>query len=506
MPKKPKHVSNIKRAAVYVRVSSKKQTNGVSLQTQEDDCRAYCDERGYLLFNVYSDAESFRCGRQMVEPSGWRSDRPQFRRMLADVDAGNIDVIIAWREDRLYRGFKPMSEITERIEQKIVSVELVKELFDANLAPIKAWASSQELQAKHDRLIMGIAARLAAGKPWNSTAPFGYRRVNDRYQIQPDEAACIRRIWRWYADGVSVREIRQRLIAAGASQGDRSRKEVWGLPRIRKLLRYETYHTGIQKVTLGMEVYELDLEPIIDERTAQNVAERRAKHKVYPTHDLKCDYLARGLVYCGVCGWRMHTNTRLRRQSPEGEYRCQKAFFGYSEPGCVRTMGWHKLDRLLWAELSDLLADEERFERGVTTTIERLRSQETKADIEDFRLQNQFDSLTMERQKIITLYRKGNINEADLDLQLSAIKVEEDGIQRLLAEKRLSSNKAQQLIEFTNHYRTEIRARLAELQTPPKTSEDAKQRYAIKRSAVEALVERIDVMPGRILNITFCLY
>ncbi|MCC6188047.1 MAG: recombinase family protein [Anaerolineales bacterium] len=417
-----------------------------------------------------------------------------------------MDVIVAWREDRLYRGFKPMLEITERIEQKTVIVELVKELFDANLAPVKAWAARQELLAKHDRFMMGFAARLAAGKPWNFTVPYGYQRVNDHYQVEPDEAACVRKIWGWYADGVSVREIRRRLIAAGAPQGDRPRKDVWGLPRIRKLLRYETYHTGVQKVKLEGDVYELSLEPIVDAGTARRVAERRARHKVYPVGNLKYDYLALGLVYCGVCGWRMHTIARQRHLSPEGEYRCPKAFFGYPEPGCVRTVGWHKLDRLLWEKVSDFLADDERFEREVNATIESLRSQEVSAEAEVYRLREQLDTLTVERQKVIMLWRKGKISEEDMDLQMAALKVEEVDIQRVLAEQALlTGNKAQKLIEFAKQYRSEIRAGLAELQAPPKTPEDAKRHFAIKRTAVEALVERIDVMPGRTLRVTFRL-
>ncbi len=94
----------MKRAAIYIRVSTERQADRVSPETQEADCRAHCEAQGYQVFNIYRDIEKYRLGGRMVEPSGTRSDRPQLKQMLSDADAGMFDVLVAWREDRLYRG------------------------------------------------------------------------------------------------------------------------------------------------------------------------------------------------------------------------------------------------------------------------------------------------------------------------------------------------------------------------------------------------------------------
>jgi hypothetical protein len=73
------------------------------------------------------------------------------------------------------------------------------------------------------------------------------------------------------------------------------------------------------------------------------------------------------------------------------------------------------------------------------------------------------------------------------------------------AQARLTGNKPQKLIEFASQYRSEIRAGLAVRQAPPKTPKDAKRHFAIKHTAVETLVDRIDVLPGRTLRVTFRL-
>jgi site-specific DNA recombinase len=150
------------RAAIYVRVSSEAQADPEksSPTAQEADCRALCEQKGYRVVEVYRDTERYRVGKRMVEPSGTQADRPQLRRMLADARAGQFDVIIAWREDRLYRAMRPMVDVLECLEETGIDIELAKEHFDRSIAPVKAWAARLELTAKHDRFTMGVAGRL----------------------------------------------------------------------------------------------------------------------------------------------------------------------------------------------------------------------------------------------------------------------------------------------------------------------------------------------------------
>src|SRR5512139_2636830 len=114
-PKKQTH--GPKRAALYIRVSSEKQAEKVSPEIQEKDDRAWCDQQGHKVVAVYRDVEKYRANGRLVEPSGTRNDRPQFKRMLKDADSDQFDVIVSWREDRLYRGVnRAMLEISERVK------------------------------------------------------------------------------------------------------------------------------------------------------------------------------------------------------------------------------------------------------------------------------------------------------------------------------------------------------------------------------------------------------
>ncbi len=62
-------------------------------------------EKGLVVVNVYRDIEKYRVKTKLVEPSGTRSDRPGLPAMLKDAARGQFDIILAWREDRLYQGF-----------------------------------------------------------------------------------------------------------------------------------------------------------------------------------------------------------------------------------------------------------------------------------------------------------------------------------------------------------------------------------------------------------------
>jgi DNA invertase Pin-like site-specific DNA recombinase len=74
----------MKRAVIYVRVSSEKQADAISPVTQENDCAQYCANKGYSIVDTYRDIKAYRVGKKMVEPSGTRKDRPGYRKMLKD--------------------------------------------------------------------------------------------------------------------------------------------------------------------------------------------------------------------------------------------------------------------------------------------------------------------------------------------------------------------------------------------------------------------------------------
>ncbi len=509
MTTKRKTYSNTtKRAAIYVRVSSEKQGRGekVSPEAQEKDCRALCESRGYQVAAIYHDIEKYRVGKRLVEPSGTRPDRPGLKHMLADARTGAFDVIVAWREDRLYRSYRPMLDVLDCIEETDVDIELVKETFDRKLAPVKAWAARMELDAKHDRFMMGVAGRLAKGKAWNHIPPYGYSRDNDGvYHINPDEAQWVKKLFEWYAEEVALIAIRRRLIAQGAKQRKQDNKRPWHLATLRKFLRAEHYWTGKHIVHWGDETFEIDLPPLVDIETARRVARRREQYKVYPAGKLHKDVLAAGMIYCAACNTKMKvirtSNGYVRKDGTKGKwtfYACNMYDHRTHNMGCVAKVGAKKIDADLWSKVWTLISEPEEFQRRVEARIMELQSQEVDAQADCEKLQQRLDDLVEERQWVITQARKRSITDADMEMQLAALTVQETSLRRELSEKSLlTGNRAAQLIELARIYRLNVMTGAVAINAEPETPEQAQQQFEFRRKVVQAIVRRVDVLPDK---------
>src|SRR4030095_15738227 len=81
-----------RRAAIYMRVSSKGQEEKYSLSTQDEACRAYCAERGYEVVEAHVYRE-VHCGDELWE-------RPLLDQLRAAVPRGEFDVIVSYVYDR----------------------------------------------------------------------------------------------------------------------------------------------------------------------------------------------------------------------------------------------------------------------------------------------------------------------------------------------------------------------------------------------------------------------
>ncbi|MCQ3980172.1 MAG: hypothetical protein DPW09_42700 [Anaerolineae bacterium] len=177
-------MSYVKRAAIYARVSNEHQAgeDRDSIEAQLVDCEAYCQGRGYVVVVHYVDKERYRSKGKLVQPSGQRKDRPQYVAMLKAAQAREFDVIIAWKEDRLYRGMyvaMPFAEVLDEMDKRL-EVELVKDPFDRKMLGIKAALGKIEVDNIKERMDMGRCARLEKGEMLGSLRQlrYGYKKVS----------------------------------------------------------------------------------------------------------------------------------------------------------------------------------------------------------------------------------------------------------------------------------------------------------------------------------------
>ena len=73
-----------RKAAIYIRTSSKSQGERASPREQEADCRSLAQEKELTVVRVYRDIEKYRIKKKLVEPSGLRTNRPGLLAMIDD--------------------------------------------------------------------------------------------------------------------------------------------------------------------------------------------------------------------------------------------------------------------------------------------------------------------------------------------------------------------------------------------------------------------------------------
>ena len=119
------------RSAIYCRVSTDEQAReGVSLESQERICKHYMSireedprqDRPWELARVYSDAGY----------SGKDFERPQIRRLMADIDRSEIDMVVTYKIDRVARSIRHFYDFWEKLEAAGAEVvRFIFRMFDA---------------------------------------------------------------------------------------------------------------------------------------------------------------------------------------------------------------------------------------------------------------------------------------------------------------------------------------------------------------------------------------
>src|SRR3984893_15642037 len=148
-------MDNVRRAAIYVRVSTVEQ--GTDLQ--EHELQEYCERRGWSWV-VYRDKGQ----------SGAKKDRPALIAMMNDLRRRKIDVVVVWALDRLARSLKQLLSIAE--ECKSVGVDLVslKQNVDTTLPAgrltfqVLGAVAEFEREMLRERVKAGMAQARRSGK------------------------------------------------------------------------------------------------------------------------------------------------------------------------------------------------------------------------------------------------------------------------------------------------------------------------------------------------------
>src|SRR5438876_5501503 len=202
-----------KRCAIYTRKSSEEglEQEFNSLQAQSEACEAYIRSQrheGWVLTRTRYDDGGF---------SGGKMERPALQRLLADIRAGRIDIVVVYKVDRLTRSLADFARLVEIFDAQGASFVSVTQQFNTTSSMGRLTLNVLLSFAQFEREVTGerIRDKIAASKRkgiWmGGPVPLGYD-VKDRLLIiNPEDAERVRLIFRLYLEHKSVRSVKEEL-------------------------------------------------------------------------------------------------------------------------------------------------------------------------------------------------------------------------------------------------------------------------------------------------------
>jgi DNA invertase Pin-like site-specific DNA recombinase len=203
------------RCAIYTRKSTEEglEQDFNSLDAQREACEAYV---------VSQKAEGWIASRGDFDDGGFSGgtlERPALQRLLKEIEAGNIDVVVVYKIDRLSRSLMDFAKLVEVFERRSVTFVSVTQSFNTTTSMGRLTLNVLLSFAQFEREVTGerIRDKFAASKKkgmWmGGCPPLGYDIDSRKLVVNAAEAKTVNLIFRRYLDLGCVRALRDDLTA-----------------------------------------------------------------------------------------------------------------------------------------------------------------------------------------------------------------------------------------------------------------------------------------------------
>src|SRR5712692_1195200 len=264
------HLKKVFRCAIYTRKSTEHNLDLEfnSLDAQREACESYIKSQaheGWRLIQARYDDGAF---------SGASLDRPALQQLLAEVRSGKIDVIVVYKVDRLTRSLADFAKLVELFDQHSVSFVSVTQSFNTTTSMGRLTLNVLLSFAQFEREVIGerVRDKIAASKRkgiWvGGPIPLGYRCIDKKLVVVPEEAEAVRTIFARYlalgSIGALIEDLDRRGIRTKANTRTDGRLRGgirFGVGSLAHLLKNRFY---VGEVVYRGEVHRGEHEPILD--------------------------------------------------------------------------------------------------------------------------------------------------------------------------------------------------------------------------------------------------
>ncbi len=425
-----------KRALIVTRLSRVTEAT-TSPERQLEECRDYCERRGWEVVSVAEDLDV----SGSVDPFD-RKKRPNLARWLAG-EAEQFDVIVAYRVDRLTRSIRQLQKLVNWAEDngKLV-VSATEAHFDmtspfaAVLIALIGTVAEMELEAISERNASSHQYRVQQGHYRGSTPPWGYKPQQDeegtwRLVQDGEQTKIIHEVVGRILEKEPLQQIARDLTARGVPtvkdrvaqlQGKPIKGTAWNVTPLRRSLSSEAM-LGYATRADGSAVRSDDgspvvrSEPILDRQTLEQLRTELDSRKRRGEPTKRSSSLLLRVVHCGKCGEPAYQfNGGSHSKSPR--YRCRSLTSTKTGSCGNSTVRMDYADSEVEKIILGLLGDSERLDRVWDS------GSDNSAELAD---------ITAELVDVTSLigspaYRPGTPQRAALDARIAGLAARQDAL------------------------------------------------------------------------------
>lgn len=397
----------VKKAIAYFRVSTDMQKEDLSLETQEKGGEIFARDNNIEIVKKFTDVMS-----------GGNRNRKGFieAQKYLEENQGEIDYFIAYDVSRIARDAFAFLSLFNKLNLLNVKLKLINnptldsdspmgKLILTILAAIFEFFRFDNADRVRDNMIV----KVKEGKRMNN-APYGYRIIDKKMVIVPEEAELIKYIYQEYLKGHGI-------VALERMTGkDRSTIKQWLNNKVyagynifgKRKMNKTTFKPMKNPDETKIVEAKGDWEPIIDIDTWEKVANRMSLNQELRMRNIeKTSYLLSGLLF-HTCGSKFRGNAG------------RKGTYYYRCTGCSRSIKSDTLDKKVLDEL---------FNSEFLDELNKIPLENNNKDSELKKLKAQKSKLKTREENLIELYADGDITKEQfkskkVDIQNSLIDIE----------------------------------------------------------------------------------
>ena len=408
---------NKKIAGIYVRVSTEEQSReGFSLKEQEERLKEFCNFKRYEIYKIYKDAGI----------SAKNDKRPAYQEMMSDVKNKNINVIVAFKLDRLTRSVYDIEKLMKTVNDYECDIDCMADESNTTTSNgrmvmrIMTSVSQNEIEKCSERTKFGMVGAIKSGHIPNRT-PLGFKRIDKKLVPDLITKDVIVRVFDLYLEGKS-----HQTIANIYNKEKVLGRTNWYDSTIQKILSNELYKGDFVngKRTKHPTYYENVVDSIVSKEkweSCQYQKQRNARH-----YERTATYLFTNKLKCSKCGCFLGGSATTK---PNG-----KKYYYYKCKHCKTYFNEFDIETSLFVLMNELIKEDELLNNYYTPFIK------SKLENNQIDFDKQIKELDKQMDRIKNAYIKGILKINDFDKEIKHIEFQRKDLLKKQKEQKQYEN------------------------------------------------------------------